>query len=112
MRRAARWDGIVIQGAGADGGPSNTPRDLADAVAWVRRERAAAGLKGPYDVVAAASTPRGRRGGRADGSRAAEAAGATWWIEGDWEAASPDALRRGIARPGCAAGPPRAPRDV
>jgi alkanesulfonate monooxygenase SsuD/methylene tetrahydromethanopterin reductase-like flavin-dependent oxidoreductase (luciferase family) len=95
MRRAARWDGIVIQGAGADGGPSNNPSQLEDAVAWIRRERAAAGLEGPYEIVASGSTAAGDPAGIAE-IAAAEAAGATWWIEGDWMAARPDALERRI----------------
>ena len=101
MRRAARWDGLVIQGAGPDGGPSNNPVALAEAVAWVRRERDAARLDGPYDVVVSGSTAAGDPAGVAE-IAAAEAAGATWWIEGDWMASSQDALARRIA-----AGPSR-----
>ena len=102
MRRAARWDGIVIQGAAADGSPSNNPAELADAVAWIRGERVAAGLDGAYDVVVSDSTRPGDPAGVATVA-AAEAAGATWWIEGDWAATRPDALRERIE-----AGPARA----
>ena len=98
MRRAARWDGIVIQGAGADGGPSNNPAALADAVAWIRDERAAAGLAGPYDVVASGVTRPGDPAGPATVA-SSEAAGATWWIEGDWEARPRDLRRRIEAGP-------------
>ena len=102
MRRAARWDGLVIQGAGADGGPSNNPTALADAVAWIRRERAVAGLDGPYEIVVSGSTNAGDPAGIAE-IAAAQAAGATWWIEGDWMASRPDALAKRVA-----AGPSRA----
>jgi alkanesulfonate monooxygenase SsuD/methylene tetrahydromethanopterin reductase-like flavin-dependent oxidoreductase (luciferase family) len=101
MRRAARWDGLVIQGAGADGGPSTNPAGLSEAVAWIRREREAAGLDGPYDIVVSGSTDAGDPAGVAE-IAAAEAAGATWWVEGDWMAASPDALAKRVA-----AGPSR-----
>jgi alkanesulfonate monooxygenase SsuD/methylene tetrahydromethanopterin reductase-like flavin-dependent oxidoreductase (luciferase family) len=89
MRRAARWDGVIVQGAAADGSPGNHPAALAEAVAWLRLERETAGLRGPFDIVASGSAgPDG-----ADELRAADAAGATWWVESDWTAGSVDALR-------------------
>ena len=102
MRRAARWDGLVIQGAGGDGGPSNNPVALAEAVAWVQRERREAGLVSPYEIVVSGATEPGDAGGLAE-IAGAEAAGATWWIEGDWQATSPGALAKRVA-----AGPSRA----
>jgi alkanesulfonate monooxygenase SsuD/methylene tetrahydromethanopterin reductase-like flavin-dependent oxidoreductase (luciferase family) len=102
MRRAIRWDGLVVQGPGADEAPSNHPPALAEITAWVARERAAAGLDSPYDVVVSGST------GPDDPDavtalRAAAHAGATWWVEADWAGVSVDALRARIA-----AGPVRA----
>jgi alkanesulfonate monooxygenase SsuD/methylene tetrahydromethanopterin reductase-like flavin-dependent oxidoreductase (luciferase family) len=95
MGRAARWDGVVIQGDGVDGGPSNNPAGLEEAVAWLRARRVAEGRDGPFDVVASGSTRPGDQDGVATVA-AAEAAGATWWIEGDWAAASPSELRERI----------------
>jgi hypothetical protein len=68
----------------------------------VRRERAAAGLEGPYDVVVGGSTLPGDDAAQARLARL-EAAGATWWIEQDWADTSADALRERIR-----AGPTRA----
>ncbi len=101
MRRAARWDGIVVQ-AEADAA-TGTPRDLEAIAAWLRDERARAGIGGPFDIVLGGSTP-------ADPAAAherlapAETAGATWWIEQDWEDTSIERLRARIY-----AGPPRGP---
>jgi len=101
MRRAARWDGVLVQ-AEDDGGPTGAPRDLAAIVEWVRRERAEAGLDGPYDIVVGGTTP-------VDPEQALaavdplEAAGASWWIEQDWSDTSVERLRTRIA-----SGPPRA----
>jgi alkanesulfonate monooxygenase SsuD/methylene tetrahydromethanopterin reductase-like flavin-dependent oxidoreductase (luciferase family) len=97
MRRAARWDGIVVQGPGDDGSPSSNPPSLPDIVAWLRRERAAAGLDGPYDIVVSGSTPPGRRDASLATLGAAKDAGATWWVEADWESASVETLRARIA---------------
>lgn len=103
MRRAARWDGLVVQGPGVDGAPSNNPPALAEITAWIQRERRASGLDGPYDVVVSGSTSPDDPGAAAAILRAAADAGATWWVEADWAAASVDALRARIA-----AGPARA----
>lgn len=102
MTRAARWDGMVAQAPAADGtSAAPTPGQLREIVAWLGRERAAAGRSGPYDVIAQGSTPAGDPGA----ARAAVApyadAGATWWIEADWET-SLDGLRGRVE-----AGPPR-----
>jgi alkanesulfonate monooxygenase SsuD/methylene tetrahydromethanopterin reductase-like flavin-dependent oxidoreductase (luciferase family) len=102
MRRAARWDGIVVQ-AEDDGTPTGAPRDLSGIVDWLRRERTAAGNDGPYDIVVGGTTPTDPDA--ADAVLAPlQTAGATWWIEQDWSAgASPESLRARIL-----AGPPRA----
>jgi alkanesulfonate monooxygenase SsuD/methylene tetrahydromethanopterin reductase-like flavin-dependent oxidoreductase (luciferase family) len=103
MRRAARWDGLVSQGPGENGAPSSNPASLAEMTAWVHAERAAAGLDGPYDIVASgATTPDSDPASAAETLRAAEEAGATWWVEADWTAGGPDVLRARVA-----AGPTR-----
>ena len=101
MARAARWDGLVAQpmtGADEPWGPAA----MADAVAWIQERRATDGLTGPFDVIASDATP-------ADDPAAARAtvsgwrdAGATWWIEADWQDTELEPLRRRIE-----AGPPR-----
>ena len=101
MRRAARWDGLIVQ-AVEDGQPTGAPHNLAPIVDWVRRERAQAGLEGPFDVVVGGTTPAGRTDAADAIVERAEAGGATWWIEQDWADTAPEALRARIA-----AGPPR-----
>jgi alkanesulfonate monooxygenase SsuD/methylene tetrahydromethanopterin reductase-like flavin-dependent oxidoreductase (luciferase family) len=103
MRRAVRWDGILVQAAGPDGGPATGAEPLRDVVAWIRRERPAELRDRPFEVVVDGVSPVGDAAAAAAIAGAHEAAGATWWIEADWTNTSPDAMRRRIA-----AGPPRA----
>ena len=102
MRRAARWDGVVVQVADPDES-TGAAGQIKDLVGWVARERAQAGIEAPFEVIAGGATPPGD--GRAAGIVQAEAAaGATWWIEQDWSASATDeSLRARIL-----AGPPRA----
>lgn len=92
MRRTLRYDGVVAQVEGADG--------ISAIAAWVARERPDAPGRAPFEIVAQGSTPP-------DPTRAAAIvrpyaeAGATWWIDADWEGATVDAIRARIA-----AGPP------
>ena len=94
MRRTLRYDGVLAQVADAPG-----IRAIAD---YVARESPAVAAGRSFDIVAQGTTPP-------DVERAAAivrpfaAAGATWWIDGDWAAASVDALRARIE-----AGPPSA----
>jgi alkanesulfonate monooxygenase SsuD/methylene tetrahydromethanopterin reductase-like flavin-dependent oxidoreductase (luciferase family) len=94
MRRTLRWDGVYAQADGVAG--------IQEIVAWAEREWPAATRDRPWDVVA-----EGRTAGDDPAAASAtvaeyEAAGATWWIESDWEAGSVDAIRNRIE-----AGPPR-----
>jgi hypothetical protein len=82
LRRALRWDGIVPQLRGtADEPPA---AKIADLVAWIDEQRAAAGQTGPFDVVA-----QGKLSAdpveAADQAKAMAAAGATWWIDSWWD---------------------------
>jgi alkanesulfonate monooxygenase SsuD/methylene tetrahydromethanopterin reductase-like flavin-dependent oxidoreductase (luciferase family) len=102
MRRVLRWDGIVTQ--------TERPEEIAVIAEYVVRERSGlpdgpdAGQRDhPFEIVVQGST-------RADDPAAAGAAvepfiraGATWWIDANWEAATVDSVRRRIS-----AGPPRA----
>jgi alkanesulfonate monooxygenase SsuD/methylene tetrahydromethanopterin reductase-like flavin-dependent oxidoreductase (luciferase family) len=92
MRRTLRYDGIVAQVADADG--------IAAITAWVARELPAAPRDRPFEIVAQGTTP-GDPGRAAAIVRPFVEAGATWWIDADWEAASVDAIRTRIE-----AGPP------
>lgn len=101
MRRAARWDGIVLQPRDGDAWRADAPAVVREAAGWIAGERARAGLAGPFDIVADGTS---RPGDETDAARAralAEA-GATWWVESDWEAPSVEAMRARIE-----AGPPR-----
>ena len=102
MTRVARWDGLIGQSAMADGKVVHwSPEELAKAATWVAQHRPS-DATGPFEFIAQGSTP-------ADDPTAARAevepwaeAGATWWIEADWETGTVDAARRRIV-----AGPPR-----
>ncbi len=87
FRRAARWDGVVPQKAGAT--PTDfqrlTPEDVAEIVAYTKEKRDAGGS---FDVNVGASIPTDR--GRArEVVDAFAAAGATWLMH--WEP-NPEAL--------------------
>ena len=100
MRRAARWDGVVVQATGPDGSPAGH-EVLPEIVGWLAGTRAREGRSGPFDIVVDGTTPAGDPEAAAETARLHAEAGATWWIEADW-AADATALRRRIE-----AGPPR-----
>ncbi|HEY8631815.1 MAG TPA: LLM class flavin-dependent oxidoreductase [Candidatus Limnocylindrales bacterium] len=94
MRRTLRWDGVYAQVEGVEG-----IRAVAD---WAEREWPAATRDRPWDVIAEGRTPADDPGTAAAIVAGYEAAGATWWIESDWESTSVEAVRERIV-----AGPPR-----
>lgn len=107
MRRAARYDGVLpnYQPPGGEAGPL-TPAVLREMVDWIRRQRAAEHLDGDaYDVVVEGSTPGDDRTAAAAKVRPWADAGATWWIEADWNVAREDVPRLCGRR--LQAGPPR-----
>ena len=102
MARAARWDGIIPQvrdAAGTPGAPA--PDQLREIVAWIRAARAAAERTGPFEVIAQGVTPPDDRPAATAVVARYRDAGATWWIEADWEEATVASLRARID-----AGPP------
>ena len=102
MRRAARWDGIVVQAEGPGGGPATGPEVLPPIVDWLRRERPDTLRDQPLEIVVDGVTPSDDPVAAAAIASAHETAGATWWIEADWSSAGVESLRARIA-----AGPPR-----
>lgn len=81
MRRAAALDGLLPAYVPKPGEMGElTPEVLAEAVAWVAEERAAAGRSmDDYDVVVEGTTPADRPEAGADTVRAWAEAGATLW---------------------------------
>jgi len=97
MRRAARWDGVVLQRVGSE--EPLSPEDVADAVAWLGDHRSLDG----YDVAVPGVLPDDVTVARDLAARYA-AAGATWWVESRWgPGATPDVIgaliRQGPPRP-------------
>ena len=94
MRRTLRYDGVVAQVSDADG-----IRAIAD---YVTRERPPDAGQRPFEIVAQGTTPPDAKAAAAIVRPYAEA-GATWWIDADWDIATVESQRARIA-----AGPPRA----
>jgi alkanesulfonate monooxygenase SsuD/methylene tetrahydromethanopterin reductase-like flavin-dependent oxidoreductase (luciferase family) len=95
MSRSLRYDGLLTY---VLGGKPLTPEVVAEMRAWIGDRRSLDG----FDIIVEGTTP-------ADDADAAAAhvarwsdAGATWWIESDWQSGTVDATRARIA-----AGPPR-----
>jgi hypothetical protein len=98
LQRAARFDGLYIASQKATG-ELLTPRDLHEALAYVKTQRTA---PSHFDVAFAGETP-------ADADQGATivqphaSAGVTWWLEGIWtERGSVAQMRERIRQ-----GPPR-----
>jgi len=95
MSRAIRWDGLLpIAMPGHEWGPAL----LARMRNWIVERRALEG----FDIVVEGMTPGDDRGAAAGIVAPWAGAGATWWIESDWEGGTVEATRRRIV-----AGPPR-----
>ncbi len=104
LGRAVRWDGLLPQPAAPDGTRADlTPDRLREVVADARAAREAAGLSWTgYDVVVEGVGVTGPEG-VCEMTKWSDA-GATWWVESDWDGGD-DALERHRAR--LTAGPPR-----
>lgn len=102
MRRAVRYDGMLVQVHDESGQNRDpTPDDIRAIAEYAARERAALGLGGAWDIAVEGSTPADDpAAASAEAARWADA-GATWRLESDWSATSLDAVRRRVA-----AGPP------
>jgi alkanesulfonate monooxygenase SsuD/methylene tetrahydromethanopterin reductase-like flavin-dependent oxidoreductase (luciferase family) len=103
LRRALAWDGIVVQAHDADGNATAVTPEVVRAVAErAARERQPL-VSSAWDIVVDGVTPADAADG-ASVVRPFAAAGATWWIEADWESGVASTRRR------IEAGPPRPPR--
>ena len=95
LRRTLAWDGIYAQVEG--------PAGLRQVVDWAEGAWPAADRDRSWDVVAEGRTAVDDPAGAAATVAEYASAGATWWIESDWENGTVDTIRRRIE-----AGPPRA----
>jgi alkanesulfonate monooxygenase SsuD/methylene tetrahydromethanopterin reductase-like flavin-dependent oxidoreductase (luciferase family) len=93
MRRVLRWDGIVAQTDDVD-----ETKAIAE---YVERERPAELRDRAFEIVVQGRTPTGKPAAAARKVRPHAEAGATWWIEADWNTATVDSVRERVA-----AGPP------
>ncbi len=94
MRRVLRYDGIVTQTDRAD--------EIRAIASYVDRERKPTrGSDAPFDIVVQGRTDPDREDA-AEVVRPFAEAGATWWIDADWERPTVASVRRRIS-----AGPPR-----
>jgi len=74
LRRAARWDGWVMSGAGTGGKMKRTPEEMAEMAAEIYRNRS---NPNPIDLaISGYSSPN-----QPSIMREYEMAGATWWLE-------------------------------
>ena len=93
MRRVLRWDGIVTQTAAVD--------DIRAIVEYVARERPTDPRDQPFEIIVQGSTAADDPAAATETVRPYAEAGATWWIDANWEAATVDSVRRRVR-----AGPP------
>jgi alkanesulfonate monooxygenase SsuD/methylene tetrahydromethanopterin reductase-like flavin-dependent oxidoreductase (luciferase family) len=98
MQRVLRWDGIVTQVAG--------PSEIREVARYVARELEPEHREWPFEIVAQGKTPPNATRALAVVRPYADA-GATWWIEGDWDTPTVDSVRRRIE-----AGPPLAAAEL
>jgi alkanesulfonate monooxygenase SsuD/methylene tetrahydromethanopterin reductase-like flavin-dependent oxidoreductase (luciferase family) len=107
MRRAARLDGwLSAYMPKGLGDREMTPEILREGIEWIRERRGAEGLgMDGYDIVAEGTTPPDPEAAGAIVRPWLEA-GATWWIDADWEDMDP-ARVRAAALTRLRAGPPK-----
>jgi alkanesulfonate monooxygenase SsuD/methylene tetrahydromethanopterin reductase-like flavin-dependent oxidoreductase (luciferase family) len=93
MRRVLRWDGIVTQ--------TDDVAEIKAIAEYVGREQPAELRSRPFEIVVQGRTPAGKPAAGARKVRPYAEAGATWWIEANWNAATVASVRERVA-----AGPP------
>jgi alkanesulfonate monooxygenase SsuD/methylene tetrahydromethanopterin reductase-like flavin-dependent oxidoreductase (luciferase family) len=101
MNRAARWDGLLPNKLNQQGEHAQvTPEDIAAMREYLIDQRGETDLEN-YDLVVEGKTPGDDPEAAAELLRPWQAAGATWWIEADWQAESPESVLERIQQ-----GPP------
>jgi alkanesulfonate monooxygenase SsuD/methylene tetrahydromethanopterin reductase-like flavin-dependent oxidoreductase (luciferase family) len=101
LARVAGYDGLIPSAVGDDGAVRQaTPAELREMVAHVAAHRTE---PTPFDVVVEGTTPGDDPAAAAERVRPWREAGATWWLEADWDAL--DDLERVFRR--VRQGPPR-----
>ncbi len=106
MQRAVRWDGVMPAYMDEHGSHAPVTPEVVRAIRqYGDRERRAAGADAErqWEIAVDGTTPADDPAAAAATTLPYAEAGATWWIEADWEAPSIGGLRKRIA-----AGPPRA----
>jgi alkanesulfonate monooxygenase SsuD/methylene tetrahydromethanopterin reductase-like flavin-dependent oxidoreductase (luciferase family) len=83
MERVLRYDGLIPSVVGEEGARQATPDELREMTAHVAAHRTATT---PFDVVVEGTTPGDDPRAAAEAVRPWREAGATWWLEADWEA--------------------------
>jgi alkanesulfonate monooxygenase SsuD/methylene tetrahydromethanopterin reductase-like flavin-dependent oxidoreductase (luciferase family) len=101
LRRAARWDGVIVSDMSEDSdGGETSPAAVAGVTAWMRENRDSSG---PFDVITEGITSGANVAADRAKLEPLADAGATWFIESRWEAdQSAETLRKRIRL-----GPPR-----
>jgi alkanesulfonate monooxygenase SsuD/methylene tetrahydromethanopterin reductase-like flavin-dependent oxidoreductase (luciferase family) len=101
LRRAARWDGVIVSDMSEGSDDEETsPAAVAGVTAWMRENRDSSG---PFDVITEGITSGADFGADRAKLEALAEAGATWFIESRWEAdQSAETLRERVRL-----GPPR-----
>lgn len=103
INRAARWDGLLPNKLNELGEHERvTPADIAAMRDYLIQARGDRGLK-DYDIIVEGNTPGGDPHAAAEQLRPWREAGATWWIEADWQADQAEQVQERIRQgpPGC-----------
>ncbi|MGH2464413.1 MAG: LLM class flavin-dependent oxidoreductase [Candidatus Limnocylindrales bacterium] len=102
MRRALRWDGIVPQVHDEHGGQVDLAPEHVRAIAgYIADNRPPAPHDQPFEIIAQGESSATDPEAAAATVRPWADAGASWWVEADWQGASVESLRARIT-----AGPP------
>ena len=92
MRRVLRCDGVIVETMNAEGKAEPvTPDDIREIKAYVEANRT---LNTPFDIVVNGSTAELEPNQRREVLLEWREAGATWWIEGMWEASEETVSKR------------------
>lgn len=105
MRRALKYDGLLPNMLLDSDGKliRNTPDDIREMAAYIRENRTA---ETPYDIIVEGMTPGDDPINARETVQKWEEAGATWWIEANWDANGKPELMAGVLER-IRQGPPR-----